>query len=155
MEFQKFSAKPGQVMKVRFIQFVLCALGVWFLFWAFDLSRTFGLNPGDGGVLRPVFERYLWAIIMLVLGVSAIAGAVAYVSRYVVSLTKLGDRFELVVLGFFQEKREVFPTKDVELIYHEGKMRAWRPNGSMLSVNAPWWEVRVPNRKIPYIIDAK
>ena len=42
-----------QARKVRIITWASALWVIGFLYWAADLSQTYGRAPGDGGVLRP------------------------------------------------------------------------------------------------------
>jgi hypothetical protein len=88
-----------QARKVRFVAWGLVLFCIGFLYWAADMSQTYGLNPGDGGVLRPATERWAVAAILALIGILPFVGMVIYVRLYVIGLVRERDELRVTVIG--------------------------------------------------------
>ena len=146
-----YNAGP-QLLKVRFIILLslLCALGaVW---WGIDLAQTYGLNPGDGGVLAPATERYAWGAGIMLLGLSFVVGMWLYSRQYVARLEyDIQSRVYTVRHVWFLGTRTTVFRQD-EIVwsrFHEGRLSA------DVQVNAPWWTIQIAGRQKPLILDAQ
>ncbi|MGD9868062.1 MAG: hypothetical protein AB7U38_08725 [Hyphomicrobiales bacterium] len=127
--------------------YAACAGMLW---WGWDLSRTYGLNPGDGGVLRPLWERLAFGGFTAFLGLGFAASMILMTRIYVTRLMRDGKRLvieTLTALGVGARRIEV-PVGAVKGgSYHHGS----GPNG----VDAPWITLRVQGRRIPFMLDVK
>jgi hypothetical protein len=141
-----------QFMKVRFIMILslLCATGsVW---WGIDLAKTYGLNPGDGGVLAPLVVRLVWGTGVSVLGIAFMAGMWLYSRNYVARLEydEQSNMYTVRHIGFFGTTKSVFCQQDiVSSRFHRGRLSA------DIQVNAPWWTIHIAGRRKPLILDAQ
>lgn len=135
-----------QARKVRWAFWfgVLWVIG-WF-YWANDLAHSYGLSPGDGGVLRPVEQRLTAAGILVLIGILPFIGMVIYVRRYVVRLTRLGDMVTLTGIGWPVPARS-WPTA----AFAQGREYDGRLNTVIHNVDAPWLTLKIDGRS--YIVD--
>lgn len=139
-------ANTHQARKVRWFFWACLVFLAGFLYWAWDLSQTYGLSPGDGGVLRPLDQRLLAAGILLVIGLLPVLGMIIYLRRYVAGLAWQGE--EVLVTGAsWPAGQRRFPLSSFEPGRdHDGRLYTithW--------VNAPWSTVGIDGRT--YIID--
>lgn len=139
-------ANTHQARKVRWVFWGCVAFLVGFLYWAWDLSQTYGLSPGDGGELRPLEQRLLAAAILATIGVLPLLGMVLYLRRYVAGLSWHGDEVLVTGAGWPAGTRR-FPLAAFEPGRdHDGRLytvKHW--------INAPWSTVGIEGRT--YIID--
>lgn len=139
-----------QALKVRIMlwaSFLACAGA---LYGAQTLFETYGLNPGDGGVLRPLGERLAVAGLVAALGLSFAGGMAVFASRYAVRLTREGDRVDIRTMTPWGTRRHRLAVADFRGgAYFHGRQR--NPRGP--SVDAPWITLRVAGRRLPFIVD--
>lgn len=138
-----------QAKKVRWI---LLGSVIWlagWLYWAWSLSETYGLSPGDGGVLKPAADRYAVAAITALIGIVPPAGMMLYAKWcYLVRIERQRDAVLLVTFGLLRESGTLYAPDDfVAAIYHEGR---WE---GRITVHAPWISLYVAGRMLPYIVD--
>jgi hypothetical protein len=135
----------GQPRMIRLLTWLFAAWAVAWLTWAADLSQTYGLSPGDGGVLRPPVERWLAALVVALLGIAPFAGMLAYVRLYVTRLVRTRGKLDVTVLGLFARTTRRFDLTDIgSARRHDGRLQ------SHISVNAPWITLWIGRR--PYIV---
>jgi len=118
---------------------------------SYDLLQTYGLSPGDGGVLKPLSERIAMAGFIFSLGLLCLAGGIICMYRYVISIHKVGkSEFAVHTLGMLGMRTLELPLENLRL----GKRQEGRgryPSGH--SVDAPYRLLRVAGRRIPFILD--
>jgi hypothetical protein len=135
--------------QARKVRVVLWAMALWcagWLYWAYDLAHTYGLSPGDGGVLRPAGERFMAAAVVAALGIAPFAGMAFYARRYVTRLARDGDTITVSVLGIVSTATWSRPVAAVSSAKeHQGRLEL------QSSVNAPWITLRIDGRR--YVID--
>jgi TMEM70/TMEM186/TMEM223 protein family len=148
-----------QLVKVRALMALSLAVLALCLWWGLDLARTYGLSPGDGGVLALLPQRLAWGGLVALFGVAIAAGMGLYGRRYVARIGFDPDRrqIHLDTAGFFGTNRHVTDLADL------GSVRAHRDvNRGDLgefvghptpTVNAPWMSVRIAGWRLPLIID--
>lgn len=148
-----------QLIKVRFMMLLtlMCAIGgIW---WGIDLARTYGLSPGDGGVLRPLSVRLAVGAIVALLGISFAAGMWVFGRCYVakIELDTDGKSLYLYTVNFLGNSRHRYELEEVEGLVSPkssvidaasllGEMRG-------LSVNAPWQNIRIAGKRLPLVLD--
>lgn len=139
-------ANTGQSQRVRWCFWASLVVMAGFFYWAWDLSQTFGLSPGDGGVLRPLEQRLFAAAILVVIGILPVIGMVLYLRRYIAGLAWQGEDVLVTGVGWPAGERR-FPLASFEPGKdHDGELYTvthW--------VNAPWSTVGIEGRT--YIID--
>jgi hypothetical protein len=143
------SALVENYRPARKVRIIIWASGLWcvgFLYWAADLSQTYGLAPGDGGVLRPPLQRWTAATILALIGILPFAGMIIYARLYVIRLVREGANVHVTVIGVFAPSTQVHAIADVERARHHHGRLALR-----ISVNAPRITLRIAGR--PYVID--
>lgn len=137
-----------QARKVRlvFVGSVLWWIG-W-SWWAYDMGRSFGLSPGDGGVLRPPSQRLAVAGLLWLIGFAPFAGMVVYCRVYLTRIERLRDEVCLTVLGWLRPQTHRFPPA----AFAGGGAYAGKMAGR-ISVDAPWMTLRVRGRWLPFVVD--
>lgn len=139
-------ANSHQARKVRWVFWGICLFFVGFAYWGWDLSRTYGLSPGDGGVLKPLGSRLTAAAILLVIGLLPLIGMIAYVRRYVGGIVWRGD--EVLVSGVcWPAGDRAFPLTSFE----PGSEYEGRLDTIIHRVDAPWMTLSIEGRT--YIVD--
>lgn len=148
-----------QLIKVRLMMFLtlLCAIGgVW---WGIDLARTYGLSPGDGGVLKPLSTRLVVGAIVALLGIGFAAGMWFYGRCYVakVELDTDANLIYLYTVTFLGNSRHRYDLKEIEGLVSpkSSVINAANLLGEVrgLSVNAPWQNIRIAGKRLPLILD--
>ena len=139
-----------QALKVRILLWGSVAGCIGALYGAWSLYETYGLNPGDGGVLRPLEERVMAAAIVASLGLAFVGAMLFFASRYAVRIEREGDRVDLVTMSLIGTKVRQYSTADFGGgNYHHGRMVSGRGH----SVNAPWITLRVKDKRVPFMVD--
>jgi hypothetical protein len=141
-----------QLKKLRIM--MPCALpwapaGIWL---GVHLAETYGLNPGDGGVLAPLPVRLAWAVGVSLLGISITVGMWLYGKCYVakMELDEQAGTLSIDTVRFFGTRTEEVQLARVQgSRYHEGYLDL--PRAPL--VHAPWWTIRIAGRKLPLILD--
>lgn len=141
-----------QALKVRIFLWGSIAACFAALYAAWSLVETYGLNPGDGGVLRPLDERLMAGGIVGGLGVAFAGAMIWYASLYAVRISRERDQVEMETMAILGTKTRNFAVSDFDGgTYHGGRMQS----GRGISVNAPWITLRVKGRRIPFIADVQ
>ena len=140
-----------QLTKVKAFMIValLCAGGA--LYWGWDLFNTYGLNPGDGGVLAPLWQRLAWGLTVAGLGLAFLAGMWIYGRRYVTRIRydQAADALHIGTLELLAGRSRVYPASSViEATYFHGRMEGE-------GVDAPWYFLRLKERPSQLILDAQ
>jgi hypothetical protein len=114
-----------------------------------DMFLSYGLDPFDGGVLKPLLTRVLLGTGFTASGLAIIAGILLYPHLYVTRIEEDdgGDGFRVTTAGL-GKLRMVEPDDVVSASHHEGRSHA----GGIV-VNAPWSGLRLHGRRFPLIID--
>jgi hypothetical protein len=137
--------------QARKARLVLAGTILWWIGWswcAYDMGRSSGLPPIDGGALRPPSERFALAALFWLIGFLPCAGMLAYSQVYLTRIERLRDEVCLTVLGIFRPQTYRFPPSAFAGgAYYRGKIVA------RISVDAPWMTLRVRDRLLPFIAD--
>lgn len=146
-----FRAGRRQEAKVRFVQVLALLLAPVALWGAHDSA----LNPADilnqGGEAVSWAVRYGTAAMLLVIGVGGAIGAVVYGWCYVTRAVwdPAAGQCRLTLAGFFVPVHVAVPPADEPRFrYRDGYSRAGE-----ITVNAPYYSVRIPGRRLPFIVD--
>ena len=123
------------IRRLRLLTLFLLAFGVGMLFWGVDLIQHYGLNPGDGGLLKPIETRLTAGLLLMAIGLLPLLGMHWYLKRYVCSLRVEGDTLQVEVAGWLWTKRLDLPVTAVEGI-EEHTDTVWRRR-------APWESLRI------------
>lgn len=146
-----------QAWKVRSLMLLSLACAGASLYWGYDLLLTYGLLPGDGGVLRPLWQRAAWALTVAGLGVGFAAGMWIYARHYVSEVVMREDDRMLLVrtLGLFGSRVVEVPFADVRTgRRHDGEFNPQDFGlNSGLRVKAPWVAIYIKGRRRPLILD--
>jgi len=143
-----FDAGPQR--KMVWFATVIALLGGGVLIWLGEwMIRTYGLNPVEGGVLKPLWQRILLGGSFAAFGAACIVGMLVYLWCYVSRIEEddAGDAFRITVLWPFGGRRRMVRPDDVA--------RASYNDGVYMNVNAPWSSLRLRGRRLPFIIDAQ
>ena len=141
-----------QLWKVRAVMWLMLAMGLGFLWWGVDLAQTYGLNPGDGGVLRPSGERLAWGLTVGLLGLLPIVGMQLYGRLYVARIDYAAgaDGLSVTTLRFWGSAvRAVALAQVVGSKYEDGRFEARQ------TVEAPWYFISLKGARFPSILDAQ
>lgn len=142
-----FDAGP-QRWKIWFVGALSLAAGGALLVLGAWLMGTYGTHPNEGGVLKPLATRLLMGTGWAAAGVAIIAGILAYLQCYVTQIqADDAGGYRVTVAGFGGGLR--FGTDDVARVgFNDGVSHA-----GGISVNAPWYSVRLRGRRLPLIVD--
>lgn len=137
-----------QLKKVWFVVLVSLLCGGVLVWLGGYLFTSYGLEPADGGVLKPLPTRMLMAAGFGGAGLAIIAGILVYLQCYVSHIE--GDEageFRVAVAGRGRELT-VRAEDVVRAGFNDGVA-----HGNALSVNAPWYSLRLRGRRLPLIVD--
>ena len=121
--------------------------------WGYDLSQTYGLSPGDGGVLRPLGERLAWGGFVILLGAALVAGLELYGRLYIcrVQFDRKVERVLFETVRWWGYQRIDIPVGEiVGSSYHAGDFETLKH-----TVNAPWYFVQLGGHRLPLILDGQ
>lgn len=144
-----------QLTKVRGVMVMALACAVGGCWWGWDLFQTYGLRPADGGALAPLGTRLALGLFLASLGLAFAAGMWIYGKLYAgsVRFDEAADLIHVRTIEYIVGGRDIaFPPSAVRgANWHEG--RSDFANG--VSVDAPWFGIRVAGRRWPLILDAQ
>jgi hypothetical protein len=142
-----------QATKVRGLFWFALAVCLGCLYWGYDLSQTYGLSPGDGGVLRPLAQRVTWGGFVALFGLSFFTGMFVYAWNYIrqVWLNQATQQVVFETVRLWGNARfSVAPQDILGSRYHAGDLET-----PTHTVNAPYFLVRLRGRKLPLILDGQ
>lgn len=149
-----------QTLKVRIVLWVAYLAGLAALYAGWSILQTYGLSPGDGGILRPFGERLSFGAIVALLGIALILCMMTFASLYVVKLSREKELIciEALPIWGLGRKRYSFDVSEVgEAAYHHGRMKrgVTTSAGSTLfqNIDAPWITLRIAGKRLPFILD--
>lgn len=143
-----FDAGP-QRWKIWFVLLICLLCGGGMVFAGGYMLLNYGMQPEDGGVLKPLASRMLMGGVFALPGAAIVAAILLYLQLYVTRIEEVeaGDGFRVTVAGF-GSPRTIHPADVAGSGYNDGVSHA----GGM-SVNAPWYSVRLRGRRFPLIVD--
>lgn len=142
-----------QQWKVRGMFWFGLAVGLACLKWGYDLTQTYGLSPGDGGILRPLGERLAWGGLVVLLGLALVAGLELYGRLYIcrVWLDPAVEQVLFETVRWWGYMRISVPVGAIAgSSYHSGDFETLK-----YTVNAPWYFVQLRGRRLPLILDGQ
>jgi hypothetical protein len=148
----------GQATKVVAVTGFAAACAAATCAWGLDLSRTYGLAEGDGGSLRPLWQRAAVGGGVAALGLVFLAGMIAYLAFYVARLEEEDGGARLRIVRLFPYPPIVVPVRDARLgkEVHRGDPGALGLVFPRLNlVDAPWLTLTIRGRRWPLIVDCK
>lgn len=126
-----------------------CALGSTWAAWG--IWHHMGLTPANGNQLSPWPERLALAGFVAGFGWSFLGGMLVYLRCHVSRLVLVdADTIELQVL-WPSRPLQVGAHGGTQTQAHEGRFE----HRMAISVSAPWTSLRLPGRRLPFIIDAQ
>lgn len=143
-----FDAGPQRpkVLGVSLLSAV-CALGSSWAAWG--IWQTLGLSPADGNQLRPWPERLAMALLVAGLGWSFLAAMLVYLRCYVSRIVAV-DRETIELQPLWLGRAVQVAARDgAQTRAHAGQFQT----RMTVSVSAPWTALRLPGRRLPFIID--
>lgn len=143
----------SQGWKVRLVQAIVALTAPVAVWGGWEIARTYGLHPTEGGELAPLPLRLALGAFVALIGIGSLAGMWIYGRCYVMraELDPADDSVSITLAGFPLPTRMRLREGEVErAASHAGQMR-----GSGVSVNAPWTSLRVRGRRLPLIVDAQ
>jgi hypothetical protein len=143
-----FDAGP-QRWKIWFVVLICVLCGAGLIFPGGYLLLNYGLHPDDGGVLKPLMSRILMCSVFALPGMAIIAAILLYLRCYVMRIeaddAESGYRIALAAPG----RALTIGHDDITRVgYNDGISHA-----GGISVNAPWYSLRLRGRRFPLIID--
>jgi len=150
----------AQAVKVRIVLWVSVLVCAGTLYGGWSLFETYGLNPGDGGVLRPFGERMTLGIFVAALGLIFAGGMMVFASIYATHLAREDDQVIIDTLtpwcvGTWRHELNI--SEVGESAYHHGRFDRPVSTGMgmplMQRVDAPWITIRTAGRRLPFIFD--
>lgn len=148
-----FRAGAWREVKLRFVQFLAILMAPVALWGANDLA----FNPAEilrqGGDVVPWAVRYGTAALLTVLGIGAGVGGIVYGWCYVTRIVwdPVAERCSLRLAGFIVPAHVHAPAATAPRWKHDtGTARA-----GGISVNAPYYSIRLPGRRLPLIVDCQ
>ncbi len=143
-----FDAGP-QRWKIWFVVLIALACGGALVWTGGHVFQSYGLHPLEGGVLKPLATRVLLGSALAVVGITLITGILLYLGCYVTRIE--GDdaagAFRVTVAGFGRTLT-INPDQIVRVGCNDGIAGA-----GGISVNAPWYSLRLHGRRFPLIVD--
>lgn len=142
-----------QGTKVRGLLWFSLAVCLGCLYWGYDMLQHLGLSPGDGGVLRPLWERIAWGGFISLFGLAFFTGMLFYANIYIrqVGLDKRANRVQFETIRLLRDVQFSVPPEDIlGSRYHAGEMYT-----DSHAVAAPFYFVRLRGRKTPLILDGQ
>jgi hypothetical protein len=120
---------------------------VWATGWGLDLYRTYGLAPGDGGVLRPYPQRLAFCVVVLLLAWGLVLVGLGVGRRYVLSLDvdAAGENIRLRVLTWVVPTPIRVPAASI--------LGARTLNQKVHSTPSSWYLLRVEGHRLPFMMN--
>lgn len=144
-----------QLIKVRGVMIMALACAAGGCWWGWDMFQTYGIRPADGGRLAPFGTRLALGLFLASLGLAFAIGMWLYGKLYVgsVRFDEMMNLIHVRTIEFIFFGRDLsFPPSAVDGAgWHEGKSDF----GEGVSVDAPWYSVRIAGRRWPLILDAQ
>jgi hypothetical protein len=142
-----------QAWKVRFMALVALAAFAGAAWAGWEIARSYGVRPADGGVLKPLAVRLAFGGFVAALGAVFVAGMWIYGRCYVMEAAVDEKRgvLGIVLAGLLVRSRLEVPLDAVEGSTHH----AGRSSTGDIAVNAPWVSVRLRGRRLPLIVDGQ
>jgi len=140
-----------QARKVRWVLLASWVAAAACLLWAWSLLHTYGMNPGDGGILRPFPDRFRAALLVTLMGGLPAMGMTLFARRYVVELGVDAGHLRIATLNPWRVAPRIEIVRLSEL--RGGRHFPGRLAKGRSGVHAPWITLRVRDRKLPYILD--
>jgi hypothetical protein len=143
-----FDAGP-QRWKIWFVGLISLACGGALVWTGGYIFQSYGLNPLEGGVLKPLTSRILLGGAFAAAGIAIIAGILLYLRCYVtrIEADDAGGGFRVTVAGL-RQPLTVSLDHIIRVGYSDGIS-----NAGGISVNAPWYSLRLRGRRFPLIVD--
>lgn len=155
-----FDAGP-QLRKVRVVMWLAVACAIAGTWWGWSLALTFGLAPGDGGVLRPLPTRMAVGATVAGLGLLFASGMWLFGRQYIAEIRQGpgDDAITVRTTHLVGTTARTYAASQVRLgRRHEGRSSTRSledPFIEGIRVHAPWRAVHVPGRRIPLILDGQ
>ena len=145
-----FAAK-WQAFKVRLIYWFLALACLGALYGGWTIYNSFGLSPGEGGVLRPFGQRLAFGVFIAALGLAAFVATHIYIRRYVTRMELSGNEVGVETMTSTGRSWRAIPAGDLVLGGLYGDSRIITTRGQ--TVRASWRTLRVKGDKLPLLLD--
>ena len=138
-----------QRWKIWFVLLICVICGGGMVFVGGYMLLNYGMHPDDGGVLKPLTSRVLMGGVFALPGFAILAAIGLYLQLYVTRIEEdeAGNGFRVTIAGF-GAPRIINPDDVAGAGYNEGISHA-----GGISVNAPWYSLRLRGRRFPLIVD--
>jgi hypothetical protein len=142
-------ANTRQGRTARLVLWLATGLALMLLGWAWDLFHTFGLAPGDGGVLRPYPERAAGAAATAAAAALVLAGALTYRRSYVVRMLLGHGQVEVHTVSWLGSRVRRYRLQDFAGAAEFG-------GGFTLGSYTPrFTRVRLVGHRLPLLLDSR
>ncbi|HEU0297953.1 MAG TPA: hypothetical protein VFR37_00820 [Longimicrobium sp.] len=137
-----YSARRLILVWISAVLLLGCGVGLVVVGW-YSLTR-YGLGPFEGGVLAPLPQRLLMGAMSILPGLATCALVIGYPLCYVtrIEANEARDEFRVRLM-----------TGQELTVRVEDVVTAKFSHGRFQGVNAPWYTVRMRNRRLPLIVD--
>jgi hypothetical protein len=151
MELIYSSGRQGK--KVRFVLWFLYACAAASVYYGFVTLQTYGLSPGDGGMLASFSARLSRGSFLWGLGLAIALATYVYSRMYINRIEIDGAHQNLLIetptlIGARRQDVAVSQVRSVK--FHRGSLYTIKT-----SVDAPWYTVKVEGRRLPFLLDAQ
>ncbi|CAN5869176.1 hypothetical protein BH23GEM9_BH23GEM9_29730 [soil metagenome] len=144
-----------QLMKLRLVMPLCLLCGGVVIWFGWYVLNSYGLHPSEGGSLAPLHVRLPAAALLFIVGALMLGGIVVFMeSCYVAAIDRLpgGQGLRLTLAGVIAKRTlDVDPADVVGSKFQHGVYN--NPHG--VSVNAPWYSVRIRGRRLPLVLDTQ
>ena len=116
-------------------------------------AESYGLNPGDGGVLAPLSVRLAGGAGFFLFGISLAVVTWLYAKCYIarIALDEQTGILHISTVRFFGTRAEEVPISRIAgSRFYEGFTKG---NSDSATVHAPFRTVRIEGRKLPLLLD--
>jgi len=147
----------GQLVKVRAVMWLAVACAIGGSAWGWSLSQTYGLAPGDGGVLAPAGVRLAVGGTVAALGLLCAAAMGLYSRQYIAQVRRAPGTDHLIIAtpGLVGTRETTYLPSEVTIGHARATQAIDDAFGTGIGIRAPWRAVYVPDRRLPLILDGQ
>ncbi len=101
----------------------LLACAVMALWGGWAIFQIYGLLEGDGGILKPFWQRVAFGGFVARLGLVSAGGMWLYLSLYALHISRDGDLIHIITMTPIGHRNQEFPISDIgESVYYHGRV---------------------------------
>lgn len=143
----------GQLIKLRLLILFLLACAAGSIWAGVYFAQSYGVNPGDGGVLAPLSVRLAGGAGFFLFGISLAVGTWLFAKCYVtgIALDEQTGILHISSARFFGTRTDQVPvSKIISSRFYKGFTEG---TSDSAQVHAPFRTVRIEGRKLPLLLD--